>query len=67
MKTVIALVGVWLMIGSFVAGGRNETSNADPCSKTVNIALTSVLGPVNFMGAQPRLTCPESMVERQTE
>lgn len=65
MKTVIALVAVWLMVGSFVAGERNVASDADPCSRTVVIGLTALLGPINYLGAEPRVTCPESMVERQ--
>lgn len=65
MKAVLGLVVLWLMVGSFVAGARNVDSDADACTKTVTIALTALLGPVNYLGVTPRVNCPKSMVERQ--
>lgn len=67
MRTVLALVALWLMVGSFVAGTRDATSDRDACSRGATIAATALLGPVNYLGAEPAIVCPESMVERQKD
>jgi hypothetical protein len=59
MRTVVAVVVVvWLVIGLAAAFQRDYFSNSDTnCAEVGNIALTIVAGPLNYVGANPKVDC----------
>jgi hypothetical protein len=49
---------VWLVIGVLAAAQRHYFSGSDAnCAKIGTIALTIVAGPLNYVGANPRINC----------
>ena len=59
MRTLIALVVViWLVIGLAAAWQRDYFSDEQTnCAEVGNIALTIVAGPLNYVGANPKVDC----------
>jgi hypothetical protein len=59
MRTIVAIVVVgWLLIGLAAAFQRDYFSNSDTnCAEVGNIALTIVAGPLNYVGANPKVDC----------
>jgi hypothetical protein len=55
--TIILLV--WLIIGA-IAGGQRHYYNGSSatCAKTSTIAVTVLAGPLNYVGVNPKITCP---------
>jgi hypothetical protein len=56
LGTVIVLI--WLLIGAIAAGQRHyySTSSAN-CAGAGTIAITILAGPLNYIGANPKLSC----------
>jgi len=47
---------VWLVIGAIAAGQRHYYSGkTKTCAKASTIAVTIVAGPLNYLGANPKL------------
>ncbi len=60
MRTRIAaaIVVVWLVIGAIAAGQRGYYHGSDTsCAKASTIAITIVAGPLNYIGANPKIKC----------
>ena len=58
MKIGSVLVLVWLLIGVLAANQRHYFSGNDTnCAKAGTIAATIVAGPLNYFGANPKITC----------
>lgn len=57
MKILSVLVVVWLVIGFFAGLQRNYYSGQVSCAKAGTIAATVAAGPLNYVGANPRLHC----------
>jgi len=57
-QVVTVLIVVWLVIGAFAATQRGyfENSNAN-CAKVSTIAVTIITGPLNYVGANPKVDC----------
>jgi hypothetical protein len=59
MRLLTALVVIWLIIGALAAAQRDyfkqDTVN---CASAGTIAVTIVAGPLNYIGANPKVTCP---------
>jgi hypothetical protein len=52
------LLLIWLIIGAFAAGQRHYyTASSANCAGAGTIAVTVVAGPLNYFGANPKLTC----------
>jgi hypothetical protein len=52
------LLLIWLVVGAVAAGQRHYYSGSDQtCAKASTIAVTIVAGPLNYLGANPKLTC----------
>ena len=52
------VVVIWLVIGVIAAAQRNYFSGSDAnCAKVGTIALTIVAGPLNYVGANPKVKC----------
>jgi hypothetical protein len=55
-KTLILFV--WLIIGAAASGQRGYFSNVpSSCSAGATIAATMVMGPLNYLGVDPTITC----------
>jgi hypothetical protein len=59
---VIRLIGllaiVWLVIGALAAGQRHYYSgSAKNCAHDGTTAVTIVAGPLNYVGANPKVHC----------
>lgn len=53
-----ALVLIWLLIGLLAAGQRGYLSSGEAnCAKAGTIAVTTVAGPLNYVGANPKIDC----------
>ena len=58
MKIVGLLVVIWLAIGAVAAGQRGYYgSSPQNCAGAATIAVTIVVGPLNYMGVNPKITC----------
>jgi hypothetical protein len=57
---VATLVLVWLVIGAIAAGQRHYYGGKSKptCAKVSTIAVTIVAGPLNYLGANPKVKCP---------
>ncbi len=55
-KTIVLFV--WLCIGAAAAGQRGYyNTNVTTCSAGATIAATIVVGPLNYLGVDPLITC----------
>ena len=53
-----ALLVVWLVIGAIAAGQRGYySSKSTNCAHVGTIAVTVVAGPLNYVGANPKVSC----------
>lgn len=58
MRIVSLIVVVWLIIGVAAAAQRDYFSGNDvTCAKAGTIAVTIVSGPLNYVGANPKIKC----------
>lgn len=58
MRVGAALVVVWLIIGLIAAAQRDYFSGSRPsCTKVGTVAVTIVAGPLNYVGANPKVKC----------
>ncbi|MGN9776906.1 hypothetical protein ACTMS0_14250 [Micromonospora sp. H33] len=52
------LVVIWLLIGAIAAGQRGYFSGDDTnCAEAGTILVTIVAGPLNYVGANPKVDC----------
>jgi hypothetical protein len=58
MRIVAIVVVAWLIIGiaATVQRGYLKSNNAT-CAKTGTVAATIVVGPLNYVGVNPKITC----------
>lgn len=58
MRLLTALVVIWLIIGVVAAAQRDYFEQDEVnCASAGTIALTIVAGPLNYVGANPKVTC----------
>ena len=58
MRVFWVVLFVWLLIGALAAGQRGYYTGASAnCSGVGTILVTILFGPVNYLGANPKLTC----------
>jgi hypothetical protein len=59
MKLIIgAVILVWLVIGVAAAWQRDYFTNSKTsCGEVSDTAVTIVAGPLNYMGANPKVEC----------
>ncbi len=54
------LLLIWLVIGVVAAAQRGYFSGGDAsCASITTILVTIVAGPLNYMGVNPQVGCPE--------
>jgi hypothetical protein len=52
------LLVIWLIIGAIAAGQRHYYSGSvKNCAKDGTIAVTILAGPLNYVGANPKVHC----------
>jgi hypothetical protein len=57
-RVITVIVLVWLLIGLAAATQRNYLSGSDAtCAKVGTILVTIVAGPLNYIGANPKVNC----------
>jgi hypothetical protein len=57
---VTLLVVVWLVIGVVAAAQRGYLSSGDTsCAGIGTIVVTILAGPLNYLGVNPQIECPE--------
>ena len=57
-RIVGVVVLVWLLIGALAAGQRHYYSNAKTnCAGFGTIVVTILAGPLNYVGANPKVSC----------
>jgi hypothetical protein len=58
MRLVAVIVVAWLIIGiaATVQRGYLKSDNAT-CARTGTVAGTIVVGPLNYVGVNPKITC----------
>ncbi|MBA2561127.1 MAG: hypothetical protein H0V07_14810 [Propionibacteriales bacterium] len=58
MRIAAILVIIWLLIGVAAAAQRDYFSSADKnCAKFGTTAVTILAGPLNYVGANPKIHC----------
>ncbi len=58
MRIGAVLVVVWLLIGIAAAAQRDYFSGSDAnCAKLGTITVTVLAGPLNYVGANPKIKC----------
>jgi hypothetical protein len=58
MRIGSLIVVIWLVIGAIAAGQRGYFGNDDAsCAKFGTVAVTIVAGPLNYVGANPKIKC----------
>ena len=51
------IVVIWLIIGAVAAGQRGYYNGGDSCAKLGTTLVTIVAGPLNYVGANPKIKC----------
>jgi len=55
---IVVLVVAWLAVGAIAAGQRHYYNGSQAsCAHAGTIAVTVVAGPLNYMGANPKVSC----------
>jgi hypothetical protein len=58
MRLGSVLLVVWLIIGAVAAGQRNYyTQSSENCAGAGTIIVTILAGPLNYVGANPKVSC----------
>lgn len=58
MRIGSVLVIIWLLIGFAAAVQRGYLSGSEAnCAKVGTVAVTVVAGPLNYLGANPKVKC----------
>lgn len=58
MRIGAVLIVIWLIIGIAAAAQRDYFSGSDAnCAKFGTIAVTTIAGPLNYVGANPKIEC----------
>jgi membrane protein YdbS with pleckstrin-like domain len=58
MRILTVLIVLWIIIGAIAAAQRHyfDQNNVN-CASAGTIAVTVVAGPLNYVGANPKVTC----------
>ncbi len=60
MRIGSLLLIVWLLIGAAAAFQRDYFKSSDvTCAKASTIAVTVIAGPLNYLGVNPKVKCPD--------
>lgn len=58
MRAVAVILVIWFAIGAIAGGQRHYyASSSANCAKASTIAVTILAGPLNYVGANPKVSC----------
>ncbi len=58
MRVVPVLIVVWLILGVVAAGQRGYYDGSiGSCTKVGTIVVTILVGPLNYLGVNPKVNC----------
>ena len=57
MKIGSIVLVIWLIIGAIAAGQRGYYNKLPSCAGAGNIIVTILAGPLNYVGANPKVSC----------
>jgi hypothetical protein len=58
MRILGVVLVIWLIIGAIAGGQRHYYSGSNTtCAKAGTIAVTILAGPLNYVGANPKVKC----------
>jgi hypothetical protein len=58
MRIGVVVVVIWLLIGVAATAQRGYFRGSDTsCAKAGTVAVTIVAGPLNYVGANPKVSC----------
>jgi len=57
MRIIGILLVIWLVIGAFAGLQRHYYTGAANCAKAGTVAATIAAGPLNYVGANPKVHC----------
>ena len=58
MRIGAIIVAIWLVIGLLAAAQRDYFSSSDAnCAKVGTVLVTVIAGPLNYVGANPKIKC----------
>ncbi|HEY5985642.1 MAG TPA: hypothetical protein VIV12_04555 [Streptosporangiaceae bacterium] len=58
MRALAVILVIWLAIGAIAGAQRHYyTSSSANCAKASTIAVTILAGPLNYVGANPKVSC----------
>jgi hypothetical protein len=58
MRIGVVVLIVWLIIGAIAAGQRHYyTESSESCAGTGTTTVTILAGPLNYVGANPKVAC----------
>jgi hypothetical protein len=57
MRIIGILLVVWLIIGAFAGLQRHYYNGSVSCAKAGTVAATIAAGPLNYVGANPKVNC----------
>ncbi len=53
------IILIWLIIGAVAAGQRGYFGSTDTCAKAGTVIVTVIAGPLNYLGVNPKIQCPQ--------
>jgi len=60
MRILSVVLVIWLVIGAIAGAQRHYyTSKHASCAGASTIAVTVLAGPLNYVGANPKVKCPQ--------
>jgi hypothetical protein len=58
VRIISAIVVVWLVVGAIAAGQRGYyKGSGQSCAHAGTIVVTIIAGPLNYVGANPKVHC----------
>ncbi len=60
MRIGSIILAVWLIIGAIAGAQRHYYSGSSAtCAKAGTIVVTILAGPLNYLGVNPKISCPK--------
>ena len=57
MRLGSVILAIWLIIGAIAAGQRGYYGSSVSCAHAGTVFVTILAGPLNYIGANPKVTC----------
>jgi hypothetical protein len=57
MRLGSVILAIWLIIGAIAAGQRGYYGSSVSCAHAGTVVVTILAGPLNYIGANPKVTC----------